>query len=364
MFVVGGGPAGLAAALAARHAGFDVTVADCAEPPIDKACGEGIMPDGLAALRHVGVSIDASQGAPFAGIRFVSDARQVEAPFNDGVGIGVRRTALHQELVNAAERAGIQLLWRRRVTGMADGRVWLDGDGIHCRWTIGADGQNSRVRQLARLASGRTARIRYGFRQHYIVEPWSKFVEVHWADCGQMYVTPIGERAMCVAFITAHKSMRFDDALPHFPQLALRLKGAPAEERPRGAVTASRRLHRVQRGSVALLGEAAGSVDAITGEGLAMAFQQATALAAALRAGDLSQYEAAHRQIMRLPRSMAALMLSMDRHPRFRSRVFGAFAARPEIFARMLAIHTGTTSPLSFGVRNTVSLGWHMLAAS
>jgi len=56
VFVIGGGPAGLAAAIAARRAGFDVVVADRSQPPIDKACGEGLMPDGLSALQRLGVS--------------------------------------------------------------------------------------------------------------------------------------------------------------------------------------------------------------------------------------------------------------------------------------------------------------------
>src|SRR3979490_781323 len=50
VLVIGGGPAGLAVAIAARMKGFDVTVADGAKPPIDKACGEGLMPGTMAAL--------------------------------------------------------------------------------------------------------------------------------------------------------------------------------------------------------------------------------------------------------------------------------------------------------------------------
>ena len=49
--VIGAGPAGLAAAIAARQRGLTVTVAESARFPIDKACGEGIMPDGVEALR-------------------------------------------------------------------------------------------------------------------------------------------------------------------------------------------------------------------------------------------------------------------------------------------------------------------------
>src|ERR1022692_2180287 len=63
LFVIGGGPAGLAAAIAARLKGLNVTLADGARPPIDKACGEGLMPDGLAALRSLGVKWDSPSAA-------------------------------------------------------------------------------------------------------------------------------------------------------------------------------------------------------------------------------------------------------------------------------------------------------------
>ncbi len=111
VLVVGGGPAGLAAALAARQAGLDVLVADSAHPPIDKACGEGIMPDGLAALEQLGVRVDVTKAAPFSGIRFINGTQQAEARFRQGVGLGIRRTTLHQQLVNAATLAGVRLLW-------------------------------------------------------------------------------------------------------------------------------------------------------------------------------------------------------------------------------------------------------------
>jgi flavin-dependent dehydrogenase len=360
--VVGGGPAGLAAALAVRQAGFDVIVADAAYPPIDKACGEGIMPDGLAALSELGVRLDRGQGAPFAGIRLINGAQEVEASFSRGSGLGIRRTILHQQLVEAASSAGVPLLWRHRMTGLSQRQVLLDGETVSCRWIVGADGQRSRTRYQAGLEPESPGKVRFGMRQHFRIAPWSNFVEVHWSGVGEMYVTPLRHDEVCVAFLASQKNMRFEHALPWFPALQSRLKNAIVEESARGAVTSSRRLDRVQSGEVALIGEAAGSVDSITGEGLAISFRQAIALAKAMRAGDLNAYEAAHRRIMRLPRAMAALMLSMDGRPGFRARVFGAFQARPEIFARLLAVHTGSLSPSEFGVGNGLLLGWRLLA--
>jgi flavin-dependent dehydrogenase len=363
VLVAGGGPAGLAAAIAARQAGFAVTVVDGAHPPIDKACGEGIMPDGLAALRQLGVRIGPEQGTPFRGIRFLNDDAQVEADFPHGAGYGIRRTVLHQLLVDRATEAGISLHWGARITGLSAAGVGIGGQHVGYRWLICADGHNSLLRRSAGLDVSRSARRRFGFRRHYRVAPWSNFVEVHWSNCGQMYVTPVSDSEICVALITRSRGLAWEEALPHFPLLRAHLKDAEAGDRHLGALSMTRRLAAVHLGNIALVGEASGSVDAVTGEGLSMAFRQAVALAEAMRAGNLPQYKMAHRRIARLPRMMSTLMLAMDKHPGFRRRVFRALTSEPDYFRRLLALHTGAISPLNFGLRETVSLGWHLLAA-
>lgn len=363
VLVAGGGPAGLAAALAARQAGFEVAVVDCARPPIDKACGEGIMPDGLTALAALGVQVNASQAAPFRGIRFIDGEQSVEGSFASGVGYGIPRTVLHQWLVDRAAECGVALHWGRRITGLVNGGLLVDSKVIPTQWVICADGQNSQLRKLAGLEPAKPARYRFGFRRHYRVAPWSDFVEVHWSDCGQMYVTPVAEDQLCVALITRHKELRFDVALESFPQLAAKLEQAEAIGSTMGAITATRMLEKVHCGKVALIGEAAGSVDAITGEGLAIAFQQAIALAAALRADNLRDYQRAHRVAMRMPRKMAALMLLMDNRRRLRERAFRALASEPGFFQRMLAMHTGDLSAAEFGLGPGLSFGWRLLTA-
>ena len=81
VFVIGGGPAGLAAAIAARKKGFRVVVADGARWPIEKACGEGLMPETLAALRELGVVIRATDGQILRGVKFVGKQSEVAARF-------------------------------------------------------------------------------------------------------------------------------------------------------------------------------------------------------------------------------------------------------------------------------------------
>jgi menaquinone-9 beta-reductase len=331
-FIIGGGPAGLAAAIAARLKGLDVVVADAAQPPIDKACGEGLMPDSLAALRQLGVTLDPEQSFAFRGIRFIGDGGSVAADFRRDSGIAVRRVRLHQALIDRAQEVGVKLLWRTPVTGI---------DDIRARWIIGADGQKSRVRQWANLGAVRHESFRYGFRRHYRVRPWTDFMEIYWGPGCQMYVTAVGPEEVCAALITRDPHMRLDHAMPRFPGLARVLAGAPVASEERGAVTVTRRLKRIYRGHIVLIGDASGSVDAITGEGMSLAFRQAVVLADTLVSGDLEQYQTAHRRMARRPSFMAQLMLLLDRFPRLRPGVLRAFEARPVIFERLLAVHVG-----------------------
>ncbi len=170
VFVVGGGPAGLAAAIAARLKGFNVTVADAAQPSIDKACGEGLMPESFAALDQLGIAPALEQSFPLRGVRFFGAGVSVEARFPGNSGAGIRRTQLHQLLVQRAIDVGVQLRWGTPVGDLE----------IQSRWVIGADGQKSKVRSWAQLDAARHETFRYGFRRHWKIAPWSDHIEIHW----------------------------------------------------------------------------------------------------------------------------------------------------------------------------------------
>ncbi|HTT66103.1 MAG TPA: FAD-dependent monooxygenase [Bryobacteraceae bacterium] len=339
VFIIGGGPAGLAAAIAARRKGLTVTVADGARPPIDKACGEGLMPDGLAALRRLGVRLEPAEAQPFRGIRFIDGSVSAASPFPGGCALGVRRTVLHSRMVEAAAATGVRLLWEAPVSGICPAGVCVAGGTIPARWIVGADGFHSRVRRWAGLAAASPLRPRFGFRVHYRVAPWSDYMELHWGEDCQIYITPVGPREVCAALISRNPHMRLGAALAEFPQLEARLARAPHAATERGAITANRSLPRVWRGNVALIGDASGSVDAITGEGLCLAFHQAIALADSLVSGDLARYQAAHRRLARRPTLMSNLMLAMGRQTWLRKPAFFTMAFEPRIFQKLLAFH-------------------------
>src|SRR5437879_3977086 len=242
VFVAGGGPAGLAAAIAARGRGFRVLVADGGRPPIDKPCGEGLMPDALGALGALGISIGPEHGFSFRGIRFLGAGRSVDGNFPDGCGMGVRRTTLHELLIRRAEEVGVAMSWGTRISGLSAAGVRLDDQEVRCRWVIGADGQKSQVRRWAGLDEYRRENSRFAFRRHYRMAPWTDCMEIYWGGNCQMYVTPVGRVEVCVTVISGWPQMKLEDALPAFPEIARRLEGVVPATSERGSVTVTRSL--------------------------------------------------------------------------------------------------------------------------
>lgn len=376
--VVGGGPVGLATAIAARARGLAVRVIDFRRPPIDKACGEGLMPDGVAWLATHGVSVPPEDSFRFTGIRYVDGGEAAEARFAGAAGLGVRRPVLHAALVRRAEAAGVELEWGTRVLGLevgAAGRAGSRGstapDGAEsaagrsvaairletsagvreARWVVGADGLRSRVRRWAGLEGAPTRSLRrFGTRRHYGVPPWTDVVEVHWAESCEAYVTPVSPREVGVAMLWSGDRRGVRDCLPLFPALERRLAGAAVTTRDRGAGPLRQRPRAAAAGRVALVGDAAGYLDAITGEGMALGFHQAEALAEALAAGDLRLYRRAVRRLVALPFALIRALLFAERHPALRRRLVRTLRREPELFARLLAVHARQAPPRSVGL--------------
>jgi len=380
--VVGAGPAGLTAAIAVARRGFHVEVIDAMKPPIDKACGEGLMPDSLATLATFGLDLNRdlpqTETALLRGIRFIGQpsasvpldsGRKIiaEASFHAGPGRGIRRTILHQLLLDRAVGLGVRFHWETVVQGLSQNngvtQVRTNRLPLHARYLVGADGHQSRIAKWASLSRSTIHSSRIGLRQHYAIAPWTDFVEVYWSNRGQAYVTPISPDQVCVAFISNRKFSASASALAHFPELARHLASATTTGPPRGSITLCSSLDRVISGSVALVGDASGSVDAITGEGMALCFRQAAALALALRSDDPAAYQIAHRNIQRLPRLMSRSLLLMGRSPRLRNRVLSTFEHNPALFARILQVHVGNYPAHFFGGDGLLAAGMNLLAS-
>lgn len=327
ILVAGGGPGGLAAALSARRQGLSVIVAEPRPDPIDKACGEGLMPAGLTELAALGVD---PAGMPFAGIAYLGQHYRAEARFSSGCGgRGVRRTTLHAALSARAKEQGVQWVATRIVGVGQDGRGVTAG-GIRARWLIGADGLHSAVRRALGIQAVAGTPRRYGVRWHYAVPAWSEYVEVHWSRWGEAYVTPVQPDLVGVAILSQHRP-----DLAWFPSLADRLAGG-TRGRPRGCGPMRQVVSRRVTGRVLLVGDAAGYEDALTGEGVSLAVKQAAAAVAAIVDGDPMSYERSWRRITRHYRLLTrALVIASAPRPA-RCAIVPACAALPGAFTGMV----------------------------
>ena len=130
-----------------------------------------------------------------------------------------------------------------------------------------------------------------------------------------------------MAFLWSGGGDSFEDLLSRFPALATRLDYAPVETESLGAGPLHQGVSAVHTERIALVGDAAGYVDAITGEGLALGFLQARAAVKAITAGDLRAYGRAHRKLTRQPFALMRLLLWVKDRPKLRRRLMRAVPA-------------------------------------
>jgi flavin-dependent dehydrogenase len=326
LVVVGGGPVGLAAGLYAARAGLSVEVREKRAGVVDKACGEGLMPGAVATLRDLGVE---PSGHPIEGIRYRDRGHAAEAVFSGGPGLGVRRTTLHAALLAAAERAGVAVR-TGPVTAVEDRGDHVLVDDEPAAYVLAADGLHSPLRRRLGLQAAPARLRRYGLRTHVVAAPWSRFVEVHWSPRSEAYVTPVADDLVGVAVLSAGKA-DLPTLLQDFPDLCERLAGHETTQ-VRGAGPLRQRSSRRVAGRVLLVGDAAGYVDALTGEGISVGLAQARAAVAAVAAGDPQSYEGAWRRIGRRQQLLTAGLLTATRVPVVRRRMVPVAGRFPGVF--------------------------------
>jgi flavin-dependent dehydrogenase len=375
VLVAGGGPVGLATAIRCALAGLSVTVAEPRAAPVDKACGEGVMPAAVRRLAALGVTPD---GHPLRGIRYLDGRHQADAPFRHGDGLGVRRTVLHAALAQRAGELGVSVVGER-VGGFEQHSGHVTAAGVEARYLVAADGLHSGIRRglehdsppapawpalIGTLGRHRPAPARYGLRRHFRVAPWTDLVEVHWTARAEAYVTPVSGDVVGIGLLfdrparedqpaaaaaglgagagpgtgpgTGAGAGQFAARLSAFPALLARLDGAATASEVRGAGPMRQDVRRRVHGRVLLVGDASGYLDALTGEGLGVGLAQAEALAACLAAGRPDDYERAWRRVSGPAwRLTAGLLWSRDQ-PLLAPRIVPAAQRLPWLFSAVV----------------------------
>lgn len=356
VLVAGGGPAGLACAAELASRGLQTKLIERRSYPVDKACGEGVQPPGIAALERLGAMahIESEQMARFKGIRYAAGGAVVEGEFSEGPGYGIRRLALSQALRQCALNAGVEIVQGdvRKLLPAYDEFIQQHKAGKG-PVLVGADGIHSFVRQWAGLAGPLDAPWnRFGVRRHFRVAAslLPDFVEVYPGRLCEAYVTPCGPDTMQIALLW--HSEKFKDQSPHnvfdlllqeFPQLS-RYAGQPVDE-ARGAGRLWQNVRVPAAPGVFLIGDAAGYMDAITGEGISLALEEAHAAADVIcSGGGPAEYARRWKTITRNYRLTTRCLLWMSARPNAARTAVRFLSRHPQLFRRLLSVNMGTRS--------------------
>lgn len=329
LLVAGGGPAGLATAIHAARAGLEVVIVEQRSGPIDKACGEGLMPPAVRRLDLLGVR---PAGMPFRGVSYIDRNHCVTASFTSSPGLGVRRSTLHAALQHEAAAAGVAVV-HDKVGAIDQDSESVTANGIRARYLAAADGLHSPIRAGLGLGRPPARTRRWGIKRHIACAPWSDCVEVYWAERTEAYVTPVAQDCVGIAMLTSAQG-RFEQHLSVFPALRERIDGL-AHQQDRAAGPLRQKVRSRVAGRVMLVGDAAGYVDALTGEGLGLAFAAARLLVDSVLADRPADYEKRWRATTRRYRLMTAAMLHASTSP-LRSLIVPAASSLPRVFAGMV----------------------------
>jgi 2-polyprenyl-6-methoxyphenol hydroxylase-like FAD-dependent oxidoreductase len=383
--VVGSGPAGATTALLLARHGHRVVVVDRARFPRDKACGEGLMPPGVAVLRRLGLydSVVATGAQPLLGVTYrhqgespAAHATFPKPPTGDQVsGLGIRRTTFDAVLVDALRHEpNATMREGERVTGLLRDEpgvisgVRTSGDVVQAEIVIGADGLHSNVRSWAGLATRAPARSRYGLAGHWRVDTTGRHeIRVTFCDGHEWYEAPVGPDVLLLSVLTGRTGPRVNARTYEAAARAAipTVRRAELVAGPLGAAQFEQRASGVADGNLFLVGDAAGYDDPTTGEGLAIGMLLAERLALRIHQARsrriswpdaVDRYRADHARLVRDRRRLTRLALIMARTPWLSRRAIASAARDPRALSKLLGINCGYQTFAALTPRDWLSL--------
>lgn len=298
VLIIGGGPAGGLAALRLAKTGLAVTLIE-AQPVLgERVCGAYLCPAGVALLDELGLRTELTVNMrSLLGMVLVSPKRkrlQTRFPSNaryPDFGISLRRPDFDHALLHLASQHGATIRMGQRLQGLQQTRAgWraqlANGETISTRLLIGADGRKSRVARLLNLAT----------------EPWQERVALHvdvpslqpTEPYGEMHVfpdgtyiglNPVGPHTLNVSALCDPAELQQTTAMEFINRRTqasehLRPRIAPLTNTAsvRATFPAAASVRDVVTTNAALIGDASGFLDPLTGEGIYQALWTARAL--------------------------------------------------------------------------------------
>ena len=366
--IVGAGPAGAATAIALAREGVDVLVVDAQRFPRFKPCGEFMSPQCLPLLEELGAAdaLRAAGAREVRGMHLQGWGRGARGAFVDvgsarapcDFGWALRREEFDHVLLEHARAAGARVVEGLRMRALlrsGDGAVigfeGSDREGrparVRARWTVGADGVRSRVaRELGARREDPTLQ-RIAFTTRYRGAQHDDLAQAHFFDQGYFALAPVARDVVSVNLVLfmdefdrerLPRDEAFESWLARTPSFAERLAGAERIDPLRGVGPMAAHTSEQAFDGAALVGDAAGYVDPITGEGIYFALQGAALLARCLldARGDaraerraLEPYLAGRRRHIAPRARLCRRLLDGLRRPRLARAAFALVQARP-----------------------------------
>ncbi|MGH2403818.1 MAG: NAD(P)/FAD-dependent oxidoreductase [bacterium] len=363
--VVGAGPAGSAAALRLARRGYRVTIVDRSKFPRAKPCGEYLNPGAVAALDRLGaLTLVARAGVSLSGMYVVGpDGAAVWVPYPAGRGLLVPRERLDHLLLLEAARAGAEVIEECRVDAVTPGSApVVTGRHRGCavrlsaRLVIGADG----LRSVVARRTGPLAPAAHG---HYTVGAHFEDLQAA-APRGDLHLGPGwyagaalygGGRGNVVIAVQRREFRRdgsdaeavFSRTCAALPALTRIMRGAKRVTPFVSVGPLGYRTRTATDDGIMLVGDAAGTIDPMTGEGLCLALRSAELAArtadAALARGDavrerLAAYDRARTAAFRDTWIVSRLLQRVIGRPRLAGLLLRGLAARPQLASRLLGV--------------------------
>jgi flavin-dependent dehydrogenase len=340
LLIVGGGPAGAAAAIALARAGRSPELIERSPGPRDVVCGGFLGWDALAALERLGIDAAALGAQPIERLRLVAGGRVVEAKLPHSAA-GLSRRTLDEALLQAAGQAGAKVR-RGRAVRTAEGRLIRldDGEEIAADALVLATGKHE-LRGLARPLDGRRDEPAAGLRAAIpATARLEGVIELHLFDEGYagLLLQEDGTANLCLSVSRRRLAAAggpealVAEIVREAPRLGDRIGGAmPAAWEAIAGIPYGWRGRDTEPG-LFRVGDQAAVIASLAGDGIAIALTSGMAAAEALLSGGAAPaFQRDFARIARRPVLVAEALRHAAERPRPRRALLRLVGALPTL---------------------------------